>query len=125
MDRFTSAYEAFRMIITGKSLTEIAELLNLSVKTISTHKTRILEEMELPQWISFVDWIKGGYDALRVLQRPYPSSRRAGRPMPMREVTAVETSVDVRVGHRTRRRQPLTSSFSTRFAALSDCATTM
>jgi DNA-binding NarL/FixJ family response regulator len=40
-------YEVFRMIITGKSLTEIAELLNLSVKTISTHTTRILEKMKL------------------------------------------------------------------------------
>ena len=40
-------YEVFRMIVSGKSLTEIADLLNLSVKTISTHKTRILEKLEL------------------------------------------------------------------------------
>ena len=31
----------------GRSVTDIAHELNLSVKTISTHKSRILEKMEL------------------------------------------------------------------------------
>ncbi len=38
-------YEVFRMIVSGKSLTGIAQDLRLSVKTISTHKSRILEKM--------------------------------------------------------------------------------
>ena len=41
-------YEVFRMIVSGRSVTDIAGALNLSVKTISTHKSRILEKMALP-----------------------------------------------------------------------------
>jgi DNA-binding NarL/FixJ family response regulator len=40
-------FEVFRMIVAGKSVTDIATSLNLSVKTISTHKARILEKMGL------------------------------------------------------------------------------
>ena len=40
-------FEDFRMIVAGRSVTDIAAELNLSVKTISTHKARILEKMEL------------------------------------------------------------------------------
>ena len=40
-------FEVFRMIVAGRSVTDIAAELNLSVKTISTHKARILEKMEL------------------------------------------------------------------------------
>ena len=35
------------MIAAGKSLTEIGEELALSVKTISTYRTRILEKMRM------------------------------------------------------------------------------
>ncbi len=38
-------YEVFRMIAAGRSVTDIANELHLSVKTISTHKARILEKM--------------------------------------------------------------------------------
>ena len=38
-------YEVFRSIAGGRSVTDIASDLNLSVKTISTHKARILEKM--------------------------------------------------------------------------------
>jgi two-component system, NarL family, invasion response regulator UvrY len=38
-------YQVFRMIASGKSLTAIAGLLSLSVKTVSTHKTRIMQKM--------------------------------------------------------------------------------
>jgi DNA-binding NarL/FixJ family response regulator len=38
-------FEVFRKIVAGQSVSEIASALNLSVKTISTHKTRILEKM--------------------------------------------------------------------------------
>lgn len=38
-------YQVFEMIATGKSLTAIADRLKLSVKTVSTHKTRIMQKM--------------------------------------------------------------------------------
>ena len=38
-------FEVFRLLVTGEGPTGIAERLHLSVKTISTHKTRILEKM--------------------------------------------------------------------------------
>jgi len=40
-------YQIFQFIAAGEGLTEIARRLNLSVKTVSTHKTRILEKMNL------------------------------------------------------------------------------
>ena len=40
-------YQVFGMIAIGKSLTEIGTELSLSVKTISTHRTRILEKMKM------------------------------------------------------------------------------
>jgi two-component system invasion response regulator UvrY len=40
-------FEVFRMIVHGKTVTEIATELMLSVKTVSTHKTRVLEKMRL------------------------------------------------------------------------------
>lgn len=38
-------YQVFRMIAVGASISEIAAVLGLSVKTISTHKTRIFQKM--------------------------------------------------------------------------------
>jgi DNA-binding NarL/FixJ family response regulator len=38
-------FEVFRMLVAGQGLTEIAGQLHLSVKTVSTHKTRILQKM--------------------------------------------------------------------------------
>jgi DNA-binding NarL/FixJ family response regulator len=38
-------YQVFLMIVDGVSITDIAEKLSLSVKTVSTHKSRILEKM--------------------------------------------------------------------------------
>lgn len=40
-------FEVFRMLVAGTSLTEIAERLHLSVKTVSTHKTHILQKMTM------------------------------------------------------------------------------
>ncbi len=39
--------EVFRMLVTGKSSNEIAENLCISNKTISTHKTHLMEKMNL------------------------------------------------------------------------------
>ena len=40
-------FEVFRQLVDGRGITEIADRLNLSVKTVSTHKTRILQKMNL------------------------------------------------------------------------------
>ena len=39
--------EVMRLLVEGLGPTEIAQRLHLSVKTVSTHKTRILEKLEL------------------------------------------------------------------------------
>ena len=36
-----------RLIASGKTVSEIAELLSLSDKTISTYRTRVLEKMDM------------------------------------------------------------------------------
>ena len=38
-------FEVYRRIVSGQRLTDIAEDLHLSIKTISTHKTRIMEKL--------------------------------------------------------------------------------
>ncbi len=40
-------YQVMLHIASGKTVTEIAEVLNLSVKTVSTYRTRILEKLHL------------------------------------------------------------------------------
>jgi two-component system, NarL family, invasion response regulator UvrY len=40
-------FEIFKLIANGFGLTEIGQQLNLSVKTVSTHKTHLLEKMNL------------------------------------------------------------------------------
>jgi len=40
-------FQVFSMIVQGKTVTDIAAELSLSVKTVSTHKTHVLEKMNL------------------------------------------------------------------------------
>lgn len=40
-------YEIFMLIAQGKTVSEIADILSLSVKTVSTHRTHILEKTKL------------------------------------------------------------------------------
>lgn len=40
-------YQVFEMLVAGQGLSEIGVALSLSVKTVSTHKTRIMQKMEL------------------------------------------------------------------------------
>jgi DNA-binding NarL/FixJ family response regulator len=40
-------FEVFRQLVGGRSITDIAERLHVSVKTVSTHKARILEKMAM------------------------------------------------------------------------------
>lgn len=47
-------YEIFIRIVNGKTMTEIAEELSLSIKTVSTHKSHILEKMGLSNQVDLV-----------------------------------------------------------------------
>ncbi len=38
-------YQVFRLLVSGKTVSEIGAELNLSVKTVSTHKARLLQKM--------------------------------------------------------------------------------
>jgi DNA-binding NarL/FixJ family response regulator len=38
-------YDVFQLLVAGKTVTDIAQKLNLSVKTVSTHKARLMEKM--------------------------------------------------------------------------------
>jgi len=40
-------FQVFRMLVDGLSVTDIAERLNLSVKTVSTHKANLMQKMGL------------------------------------------------------------------------------
>jgi DNA-binding NarL/FixJ family response regulator len=40
-------YQVLRLLVAGESLTDIGRQLNLSVKTVSTHKTRIMQKMDI------------------------------------------------------------------------------
>lgn len=40
-------HEVFMAIVAGRSMTEIADAMNLSIKTVSTHKSRIMEKMRM------------------------------------------------------------------------------
>lgn len=49
-------FEVLRHIVLGRRLSDIADLLHLSVKTVSTHKTRILEKMQLDSTAALVKY---------------------------------------------------------------------
>jgi DNA-binding NarL/FixJ family response regulator len=40
-------FQVFRELVSGKAVTDIAAQLNLSVKTVSTHKARIMQKMNM------------------------------------------------------------------------------
>lgn len=40
-------YEIFQMLVAGKTTTEIAHQFSISIKTVSTHKSRIMEKMQM------------------------------------------------------------------------------
>ena len=47
-------FQIFKLLAAGSGITEIANQLNISVKTISTHKTRIMLKMNLPNLSSLI-----------------------------------------------------------------------
>jgi len=50
-------FEIFQLLGTGRSVTEIANVLNLSVKTVSTHRMRILEKTGLQGNAGIVEYV--------------------------------------------------------------------
>lgn len=50
-------FEIFRLLGSGRSVTQIAHALNLSVKTVSTHRARILEKTLLRTNAEIVDYV--------------------------------------------------------------------
>jgi len=40
-------FDVFRRLVSGQTVSEIGDALSVSVKTVSTHKTRILQKMEM------------------------------------------------------------------------------
>lgn len=46
--------DVFRRIAAGERLTDIATALNLSIKTVSTHKTRVQEKLGLPSTAAMI-----------------------------------------------------------------------
>lgn len=46
--------EVLQRIVAGQRLTEIAEALHLSVKTVSTHKARIQDKLQLPNMAALI-----------------------------------------------------------------------
>jgi len=49
-------YEVLMLLVHGRSITEIAISFHLSVKTVSTHKTRILQKMSLKSLAGLVQY---------------------------------------------------------------------
>ena len=49
-------YQIFELLVAGKSVSDIALQLNLSVKTVSTHKARLLEKMGLASQAELVHY---------------------------------------------------------------------
>ncbi|WP_019140635.1 response regulator [Noviherbaspirillum massiliense] len=49
-------FEVFTLLVGGKSITEIADLLHLSAKTVSTHKTRVLQKMGMNSLAEMVQY---------------------------------------------------------------------
>jgi len=49
-------YQIFSLIVKGKKVGEIADELNLSVKTVSTYKVRILDKMEMTSSAALVKY---------------------------------------------------------------------
>ena len=47
-------FQIFRLIAEGKSPSEIADMLNLSVKTVSTHKSNVLQKMGMASTVDLI-----------------------------------------------------------------------
>ena len=76
-------FQIFEKIVAGVRLTDIADELNLSIKTVSTHKSRILQKMGMiPNWFAMPSprgWRRcrsnsGGAGVLRAVSGSVPTA---------------------------------------------------
>jgi DNA-binding NarL/FixJ family response regulator len=49
-------YQVFQLLVSGTSVSDIAVMLNLSVKTVSTHKARLMEKMGIANQTELVHY---------------------------------------------------------------------
>jgi len=49
-------YQVFQLLVSGRSVSDIAAELNLSAKTVSTHKARLMEKMGLANQTELVHY---------------------------------------------------------------------
>lgn len=69
--------DVLRRLIAGHRPTEIANALHLSVKTVSTHKSRILERLQLPNMAALIRYgIEHGLGVDELLAAPADDMRR-------------------------------------------------
>ena len=47
-------FQIFRLLVSGRAVTDIGEELNLSVKTVSTHKARIMQKMNMSNPVELI-----------------------------------------------------------------------
>lgn len=52
-------FQVFRLLVSGRSVTDIAEQMNLSVKTVSTHKARIMQKMNMSNHTELIRYAIG------------------------------------------------------------------
>jgi DNA-binding NarL/FixJ family response regulator len=70
--------EVLRRLVAGQRLTDIAEDLHLSVKTVSTHKSRIQEKLHLPSTAALVRYgMEMGIQPPRLTLDPHEESEVA------------------------------------------------
>lgn len=63
--------EVLRRLVAGQRPTEIAQALHISVKTVSTHKSRILDRLQLPNMAALIHYgIEHGLATHEVLAEP-------------------------------------------------------
>ena len=68
-------YEVLRMMASGNSVSDIAEELSLSVKTISTYRARILEKMNMNKTADIIHYgLRHG-----IVDAELPTSRKVPR----------------------------------------------
>jgi DNA-binding NarL/FixJ family response regulator len=81
-------FEVYRHIVAGKRLTDIADELHLSIKTISTHKARIMEKLGVAGTASLVRYgmqhqlfEESAADAAWILEPPLVPGAAGARPV--------------------------------------------
>mgnify|MGYP000856703947 CR=1 FL=1 len=68
-------FEVFQRIVAGQSLTDIAEQLSLSIKTVSTHKSRLMQKLGIGNQTELIRYASDHGLVDRRPEDPVPSGR--------------------------------------------------